>query len=71
MRPGRTILQDQRIGPMSFGGDQPAALSGLTKKRRETGIRIKSRPTQPINGAVATDQCGRLAVPYDPVALNR
>ena len=56
-------LQDQRVGPISpcypgravFRSNQPASIFGRAKERRDTGVRIKVRPAQPINGAIATD----------------
>jgi hypothetical protein len=56
-------LQDQRVRPISpcypgrvvFRRNQPASMLGRAKERRETGVRIKPRPAQPINGAIATD----------------
>jgi hypothetical protein len=41
------------------------------KQRRETGVRIKSRPAQPINGTIAVDQRGRLAVADARIVFNR
>ena len=72
-------LQDQRVGPISpcylgravLRGNQPAAMFRRAKERRETGVRIKPRPAQPINGAIATDQRGCLAVADDRVVFNR
>jgi hypothetical protein len=40
------------------------------EESRETGVRIKPRPTQPIDGAIATDQCRCLAVADERVVFN-
>ncbi len=71
-------LQDQRIGLISpcypgrlvLCGNEPTAMSGRAEESCETGIRIKPRPTQPIDGAIATDQCRCLAVADERVVLN-
>ena len=63
-------FQDQRIGLVSpcypcclvLCGNEPAAVFRRAQKSRETSVRIKPRPTQPIDGTIATDQGGRLAV---------
>ena len=39
----------------SSGAISQRPCPGRTKERRETGVRIKPRPAQPINGAIATD----------------
>jgi hypothetical protein len=71
-------LQDQRVGLISpcysdrsiLRGNEPAAMFGRAEESRETSVRIEPWPTQPINGAVATDQRGRLAVADKRVVFN-
>ena len=71
-------LQDQRVGLISpcypgrsvLCGNEPAAVFRRAEESRETGIRIKPRPTQPIDGAIATDQRRCLAVADERVVFN-
>ena len=71
-------LQDQRVGLVSpcypgrsvLCGNEPAAMFRRAEESRETSVRIKPRPTQPINGAIAADQRDRLAVADERVVFN-
>ena len=71
-------FQDQRVGLVSpcysgravLWGNEPAAMLRRAEESRETGIRIKPRPTQPIDGAIATDQRRCLAVADERVVFN-
>src|ERR1700683_2653330 len=71
-------FQDQCIGLVSprypgrpiLRGNEPSAMFRRAEESRETSVRIKPRPTQPINGAIATDQCSCLAVADERVVFN-
>ena len=71
-------LQDQRVGLISpcyprrpvLCGNKPAAMVRRAEESRETGVGIEPWPTQPINGAIATDQRGCLAVADKRVVFN-
>ena len=71
-------FEDQRLGlifPCYPGGvvlcgNEPTAVFRRTEESRETGIRIEPWPTQPINGTIATDQRGCLAVTDKRVVFN-
>jgi hypothetical protein len=51
-------------------GNEPTAMFRRAEESCETSVRIKPWPTQPINGAVATDQRGCLAVADERVVFN-
>src|ERR1700738_2377306 len=50
--------------------DQPPAVAGGAEQGGETRIRIKGRPAQPIDRAVAADQRRGLAVADQPVIFD-
>lgn len=71
-------FQDQRVGLVSprylgrpvLWGNEPSAMFRRAEEGRETSVRIKPRPTQPIDRAIATDQCSCLAVADKRVVFN-
>jgi hypothetical protein len=71
-------LQDQRVGLVSpcdpgrrvLRGNEPAAMVRRAEESRETGVGIEPRPTQPIDGTIAPDQRGRLAVADKRIVFN-
>ena len=71
-------LQDQRIGPVAARGvddlvrrrDQPAAVLVGAEQAGETGIGIESRPAQPVDRTVASDQSGGLAISDQSVIFD-
>jgi hypothetical protein len=42
--------------------NQPAAVTRVSEQGGEAGIRIETRPTQPIDRSISPDQSGRFAV---------
>ena len=71
-------LQNHGVGPIStrypsgsiLRGDEPAAVFRRAEERREARVRIKTWPTQPIDGAIATNKRGCLAVSDERVVFN-
>ena len=71
-------LQDQCFWPISpcyscrlfLWGNEPSPMFRRTEESRETGVRIKPRPAQPINRAVATDQRRCFAVTDQRIVFN-
>src|SRR5260370_23949225 len=53
-----------------LGGDKPTPIIGFPEQGSKAGSRIKPRPAQPIDRAVAADQSRRLAVAYQRVVFD-
>ena len=53
------------------GSQQPASVLRPAEKCGETGPRVESRQAEPIDGAVAADQRGRVAIADQGVVLDR
>src|SRR5262245_66402860 len=50
--------------------NQPAAILGACKQGGKARSRIEPRPAQPVDGTVAPDQGGRVAVPNQGIGFN-
>jgi hypothetical protein len=42
----------------------------VPEERREAGWRVEPREAKPVDGAVATNECGRLQVADQPIILD-
>ena len=58
------------LGARIGGRDRPSAVVRGAEEIGETGGRIEARPAKPIDGQIAPDEGGRLAIPDDRVILD-
>src|SRR5215472_7784653 len=77
---GRELgLEDQRVVAIAppdprlrvDGRDLPASVLGRAEQRGEARAAVETRPTQPVDRAVAADQRRRFAVANERVILDR
>jgi hypothetical protein len=50
--------------------DAPASILAVPEQRGEARVGVKTRPTEPVDGAVLGDERGRLAIPDESVVLD-
>ncbi len=75
----KNSLEDERavaIASMhrACGGDgrqRPTTVLGAAKQGCEAGPRIESRQTQPVDGAIPSDQSGSMAIADQRIVFNR